>query len=298
MATGLARTLSIVEVFPERAIRYSADDQRPIRRSVQKYYRRIESRIGYRWILGNNRHCGLYKKGAIWPFPIRKAQKAMERKLFLRLKLPPGAKVLDVGAGSGCVAINMADMGLKVSAIELVPEHVKEMNRNIRRCDHVDDIHVQEGNFHNLAAFGNAGFDGIYAMESFVHAENPIQAIREFRRVLKPGGVLVLHHADFTKTNDQIREVFRLTHCPGIRMRGDIEGKLKDLGFLDIDVEDLSSEVVPLWRLLAFIGYVPYQFVKILGLQDRFPNTYSAVQIYRNADKFRYVSIRAVRPST
>ncbi|KAH3917697.1 hypothetical protein HBH56_043700 [Parastagonospora nodorum] len=49
--------------------------------SVEAYYSSLESRIGYWLVLGNARHCGLYAKGQLSPFPISKAQRAMEDKL-------------------------------------------------------------------------------------------------------------------------------------------------------------------------------------------------------------------------
>jgi len=68
--------------------------------SVEAYYGSLESRLGYWLVLGNARHCGLYAKGQLSPFPLSTAQRAMEDKLFTRLGLKPGDRVLDAGAGS------------------------------------------------------------------------------------------------------------------------------------------------------------------------------------------------------
>jgi sterol 24-C-methyltransferase len=76
--------------------------------SVEDYYSSLESRVGYWLLLGNTRHCGLYEKGQLSPFPISTAQRAMEEKLYTRLGLEAGSKVMDAGAGSGYVAMYMA----------------------------------------------------------------------------------------------------------------------------------------------------------------------------------------------
>lgn len=65
-----------------------------------EYYTSLESRLGYWLLLGNARHCGFWESGTMWPFPISKAQRAMEEKLYMRLDLVDGSKVLDAGAGS------------------------------------------------------------------------------------------------------------------------------------------------------------------------------------------------------
>lgn len=77
--------------------------------SVEEYYSSVESRLGYFLILGNARHCGLWEPGTLWPFPISRVQRAMEEKLYQRLTLGEGSKVLDAGAGSGVVASYMAE---------------------------------------------------------------------------------------------------------------------------------------------------------------------------------------------
>lgn len=65
-----------------------------------KYNYTCESRIGYRHLLGGTRHFGYYHEGQWWPFPIGKASRAMEEKMYQVMDLED-ATVLDGGAGNG-----------------------------------------------------------------------------------------------------------------------------------------------------------------------------------------------------
>ncbi|KAJ4520089.1 hypothetical protein HRR83_002052 [Exophiala dermatitidis] len=264
--------------------------------SVQEYYSSLESRLGYWLLLGNTRHCGLYPKGQISPFPISKAQRAMEDHVYQRLGLPPGSRVLDAGAGSGYVAIHMAQKGLNVQAIDITPIHLEDARRNVDKHGLQDKVDVRFGDYHDLSDFSDTSFDGIYTMETFVHADEPIRVLRNFYRLLRPGGVLVLNEADFNRNSELLQDVLRLSHCQNTLAEGAVAEMLKEVGFTDVDVEDLTDEVLPLWRLFGVIGYVPYRALKFFGLHTRLTNLMAGVETYLHWGEGRYISVRAVKP--
>jgi sterol 24-C-methyltransferase len=220
----------------------------------------------------------------------------MEDKLYMRLGLKPGGRVLDAGAGSGYVAITMAKHGLNVQAIDITPHHVADAQNNVKKYGLQDKIKVDYANYHDLSAFTDASFDGIYTMETFVHADDPIKVLNNFMRLLKPGGVLVLHEADFSRNSDRLQDVLRLSHCQNTLLEGGYEELLKNAGFGDFSLEDLTDEVLPMWRLFGVLGYMPYQIFKLLGIQNRFINVMAGVEAWLNWGDGRYISVRAVKP--
>ncbi|WEW62018.1 hypothetical protein PRK78_007518 [Emydomyces testavorans] len=256
----------------------------------------LESRLGYWLLLGNTRHCGLWEKDTIWPFPVNKGQRAMEEKLHNRLGLKPGSKVLDAGAGSGYVAMYMAEKGLDVTAIDITPLHVESAKRNVKYRGLQDKISVHLEDYHNLTRFADNSFDGIYTMETFVHADDPVKVLRNFYRILRPGGVLVQHEADWNKNSELLQEVLRLSHCQNTLEQGALSRTLEQVGFKSIDLEDLSERVLPFWRFLGWVGYIPYQILRPFNLQSRFTNILAAVAVYQHWDEGRYISVRAVKP--
>lgn len=220
----------------------------------------------------------------------------MEEKLFSRLGLKPGSKVLDAGAGSGYVAMHMAENGLDVTAIDITPIHLENAKRNVKSRGLENKVTVLLQDYHDLARFPDNSFDGVYTMETFVHADDPVKVLQNFYRILKPGGVLVHHEADYSKNSELLQEVLRLSHCQNTLERGTLPRTLEQVGFKSVDLEDLSEQVYPFWRFLGWVGYIPYQILRPFNLQSRFTNVLAAVAVYQHWEEGRYISVRAVKP--
>jgi len=61
-------------------------------------------------------------------------------------------------------------------------------------------------------------------------------------------------------------------------------------------LEDLTEEVLPMWRLFGVVGYLPYKLFRLLGIQDRFINVMAGVEAWLNWGDGRYISVRVVKP--
>ncbi len=103
-------------------------------------------------------------------------------------KFSKGAKVLDAGCAAGRDAALFAKKGLDVEGIDLSKGLIEIAKRNY------PEISFQVGNFLNLP-FADEFFDGVWAHQSLLHLEtvnDVTRALREFKRVLKPFGVLLV----------------------------------------------------------------------------------------------------------
>jgi SAM-dependent methyltransferase len=98
-----------------------------------------------------------------------------------------GAAVLDVGCGTGVVALTAARLGARVRGIDLTPELVARAKENasIMKLD----VDFSEGDAEALS-FGDATFDVVVSQFAHMFAPRPQVAIKEMLRVLKPGGTL------------------------------------------------------------------------------------------------------------
>lgn len=122
-----------------------------------------------------------------------KIERERSRELIKRFLPPPPASILDVGGGSGDYACWLAKSGYTVHLIDIVPLHVDLA----RKASEVQPDAALAG-----AAVGDArslswpdkSLDGILLFGPMYHLtdrRDRLQALREARRVLREGGVLL-----------------------------------------------------------------------------------------------------------
>ena len=286
-----------------------SSDQQPLidyNPVLQKYYASLESRIGYQVFLGGSRHFGYYARDTYWPFPVGKALRAMEDHLFEALKLGNGARVLDAGCGEGYVAVHMAERGLHVEGIDVVDLHIKNARRKVQAEGWDKTVTIRKMDYHHLDLFDEESFDGVYTSETLVHATDPERVLREFFRVLKPGGSIAMHEYEHRDTSDApedflntINEINRYTAMPANAdfEEGVIRRILEETGFENVVIEDLTMNVMPMLRLFFVIAYIPFLLIRLLGLQGSFVNTLAGYSGYRARKYWKYVSVSGRKPT-
>lgn len=97
-----------------------------------------------------------------------------------------GEAVLDVGTGTGVVAVTAARAGAKVTGLDLTPALLEEARENARIALQ-GDIVWTEGDAENLP-YPDASFDVVVSQFGHMFAPRPEVAVAEMRRVLRPGG--------------------------------------------------------------------------------------------------------------
>lgn len=102
-------------------------------------------------------------------------------------QLQKGDVVLDVGCGTGVVAITAARLGAIVSGIDLSPQLIQHANRNKQIAGL--EIDFKEGDVEILPYTDNY-FDVVLSQFGHMFAPRAQVAIDEMLRVLKPGGII------------------------------------------------------------------------------------------------------------
>jgi SAM-dependent methyltransferase len=102
---------------------------------------------------------------------------------FLSRDLPEGASILDVGCGRGVLFAPLADRGFHVFGVEMTEDA-------IRGCDPRADVRIAERL--SEAGFKAESFDEVVIWHVLEHMADPFDAVRECRRILKPGGRLII----------------------------------------------------------------------------------------------------------
>jgi ubiquinone/menaquinone biosynthesis C-methylase UbiE len=115
------------------------------------------------------------------------------RELLSRYLPPAPATVLDVGGGSGVYALPLAGENYEVRLIDPVPLHVEQARAESTLQPEAPLAGVEVGDARSLTQ-AEASCDAVLLLGPLYHLtqrEDRVQALREARRVVRPGGVVL-----------------------------------------------------------------------------------------------------------
>ena len=128
--------------------------------------------------------------GAGWDnFQERHADPAVKQAALAHL-VPPGLLVVDAGCGAGWFLPELAASGGRVVAVDNAPRQLEKARERARRLG-LHNVEFREGDLASLP-LGDGEADALFAQLSLHHAPQPESALRDWHRVLRPGGSLVI----------------------------------------------------------------------------------------------------------
>ena len=180
-------------------------------------------------------------------------------------QLQPGARVLDVGCGTGEYIRRLRELGFVGCGIEPAAAMRKVAIEKNPGCDILDGVATK-------LPFADASFDLIICIEvlRYLHRNDGRLALREMHRVLRPGGILFLtmvnkYALDGFYIHYHIQRLFEggkvsvaAPHCEFVTPR-EVRNEIRDAGFslshnrgvLFGPIRILYKVSVPLARRLA-----------------------------------------------
>jgi SAM-dependent methyltransferase len=116
---------------------------------------------------------------------------------YLLPHLGAGDRVLDIGCGPGTITADLAVRvtpgrvtALETSNAALDLARAEVAARGLRTVDFaVGDVHALD--------FADDSFDVVHAHQVLQHVGDPVTALREMRRVCRPGGIIAVRDSDY-----------------------------------------------------------------------------------------------------
>lgn len=116
---------------------------------------------------------------------------------YLLPELEPHMRILDVGCGPGTISADLADRVPQghVTGIDTEPG-VLAQALELTRARGRNNLRFTTGDVYALD-YPSAAFDVVHAHQVLQHLSDPVAALREMRRVCKPGGLIAARDGDY-----------------------------------------------------------------------------------------------------
>lgn len=172
-----------------------------------------------------------------------------ERKIEITQSLMlPRDVVLDIGCGTGSLALRLATSGAHVHGLDLSTEMIRIARRKAE-ADETDNTTFHAGAFdESFDVIPDASLDGICAY-SFLHLlEDRRGALDRIHRLLKPGGFFVSSTPCLGESWVPYTPVLALLRwigkAPMVKVfdKGAFEAELAEAGFVDIAQPDVGAK--------------------------------------------------------
>src|SRR6185369_12659825 len=116
---------------------------------------------------------------------------------YLLGRLRPGLNLLDVGCGPGTITADLAELIApgRVAAIDAADAAI-DGARAVLAERGLSNVELSVGDVYALE-FPDQSFDVVHAHQVLQHLGDPVAALAEMRRVIRPGGVVAARDVDY-----------------------------------------------------------------------------------------------------
>jgi phosphatidylethanolamine/phosphatidyl-N-methylethanolamine N-methyltransferase len=168
-----------------------------------------------------------------------------------RMGVAPGDRILEVGVGTG-INISLYPTNCQMTGIDLSTPMLEKAHERVSR-EGLRNVRLLEMDAAKLT-FADDSFDIVYAPYLVSVVPDPVQVVREMRRVCRPGGkIIILNH--FRSANPILswmeRAISPFTVHIGFKSDLDLPGFLAQAELHPISIEKVN--VPKIWSLVTCV---------------------------------------------
>ena len=124
---------------------------------------------------------------------------ALDSAAYLLPRLHPGMDLLDVGCGPASITADLAELVApgRVVALDSSPSAIEAARATLAARGLLGGVELAVGDVFALP-FEDGAFDVVHAHQVLQHVHDPVAALKEMRRVVRPGGTVAVRDAVYS----------------------------------------------------------------------------------------------------
>lgn len=175
-------------------------------------------------------------------------RRASEAAAFVLPQLKSPMRLLDFGCGPGTITVDLAEHLLPDGSVVGIDtsEDVIEQAREYASSKNSKNLEFEANSAYETGYEPNS-FDAAYAHQVLQHLSEPVRALKEVRRVLKPGGICAVREVDWGASalyppDDRLSKFLDVYYKVAERNGGDayagrrVKQWFTEAGFTDLNV--------------------------------------------------------------
>ncbi len=156
------------------------------------------------------------------------------------LRLLPRARYADLGIGDGLLTLMLAEVAEQVTAVDISKEMLSQL-RTRATAQGITNIELVEGEIEDLP-LPDSTFDVVVMSQALHHAVQPAKALAEAKRILIPGGRLLVIDL-LAHTEEWVRDQLQHVHLGFAEAQ--LEGLLTAAGFERLYLQRAARDPQP-----------------------------------------------------
>ncbi len=151
-------------------------------------------------------------------------------------------KILDIGTGTGFLALLLAEMGYEITAVDWSMNMMQKAKEKAKAAQIPIQFEVQDAE--NLT-FSDSSFDAVVSRHVLWTLADPVRASEEWARVIKPGGMIITdipHHGSHSGEHHYGDEIGRQLPLGNGADPKEIISMFKEAGLSNINLKLMEKQ--------------------------------------------------------